>query len=140
MPRSPISKSCDPQLLNKLPEESWDLETLAQYSRAQGDRINQAEQTLSLLYWRLGAALTYARRHFDHGQWSRYLEQLGIDRTRASKARAIFRTFRSEQFVAGLSVDEAYSKRKRTQKRVIECKHRPENVALVGERFLGIKT
>jgi 3-methyladenine DNA glycosylase AlkC len=41
------------------------------------------------------------------------LEHLGIDKTRASKARAIYRTFSKEEDVAGLTVEEAYAQRQR---------------------------
>lgn len=39
----------------------------------------------------------------------------GIDRTRASKARAIFRTFDKEEDLAELTVEEAYTRRQRKQ-------------------------
>jgi hypothetical protein len=41
------------------------------------------------------------------------LTELGIDKTRASKARAIYRTFAQEDEVAGLTVEEAYARRRK---------------------------
>ena len=86
----------------------------------------------------MGAALSYARRHFAHGQWQKYLEQLGIEKTRASKARAIFRTFSREEKLNGISVDEAYRHRKRKQStNSHEKKSRSKNSPLPGmEDFL----
>ena len=60
-------------------------------------------------------ALNLARKQFGRGQWTSYLESLGIERTRASKARAIFRTFTTVDQVVGLAVEEAYSQRCRSQ-------------------------
>jgi hypothetical protein len=40
---------------------------------------------------------------------------LGIDKTRASKARAIARTFDDERQLVGLTVQEAYQRRRQNQ-------------------------
>jgi len=76
-------------------------------------QIIDGEKLLTPSYWRLGHALVLAKKTLNHGQWARYLKKLGIDKTRASKARAIYRTFESEVDVAGLTVEEAYAKRQR---------------------------
>jgi len=106
-------KSCGSQLFEGLPQENWELDRLAQYACTQHDAISEGESSLAQLYWRLGLALNLARQHFNRGQWGRFLEDLGIDRTRASKARAIHCTFDTEDGVEGLSVQEAYRRRKR---------------------------
>ena len=60
-----------------------------------------------------GTALDIAKKSFGHGQWLQYLQSLGIDPTRASKARAIHRTFPKEEDIACLTVEEAYTRRRR---------------------------
>ena len=57
-----------------------------------------------------------AKKSFGHGQWEQYLKSLGIDATRASKARAIYRTFACENGVAHLTVEAAYAQRRKRQR------------------------
>ena len=71
------SKSCDPQLLNSDPQENWGVDELGLYVRDQHQAIEAGEHVLTKHYWRLGWALNLARRHFSHGQWQRYLGDLG---------------------------------------------------------------
>lgn len=52
------------------------------------------------------------------------MEQLGIDRTRASKARAIHRTFNEERDVVGLSVKDASERRERVRRAEVGRKER----------------
>lgn len=107
------SKSCDPQLSSEDPQSNWDLDRLRNYARARNDEIDRVEYSLTELYWRLGCALNVARRHFGHGQWGKFLEEQGVDKTRSSRACAIHRTFDSVEAVKDLSVQEAYDRRKR---------------------------
>ncbi len=111
--RVPPSKSCDPQLLTQLPQKDWDVERLGLYAQAQNQAIEAREQSLAADYWRLGLALNLVRVQFAHHHWEKFLEELGVDRTRASKARAICQTFATEHAVDGLSVQEAYARRER---------------------------
>ncbi len=107
-------ESCDPQQLSEgNPTAKWTLEQLTAYAQAQHQSIAQAEQPLTGLYWRLGKTLSMARDKFKHGRWGTFLETLGIDKTRASKAQAIYKAHRAEKDVAELSVAEAYSHRNR---------------------------
>ncbi|MCY2995962.1 MAG: hypothetical protein NTY19_50145 [Planctomycetota bacterium] len=106
-------RSCDPQLLEATPQEDWGVEDLGQYAQGQHQAIQKGEQSLAVHYWHLGLALDLARRHFARHQWGMFLEELGIDKTRASKARALHRTFPTEQAVEGLSVQDAYARRER---------------------------
>jgi hypothetical protein len=109
-------KSFDPQLLPEgEPTSEWGLDQLSVYAQLQHRQIMDGEKLLSPSYWRLGRALVLAKKAFKHGNWGQHLKNLGIDRTRASKAVAIFRTFDKEQDVAGLRVDEAYDRRERKQ-------------------------
>lgn len=107
------AKSCGPQLFEDVPHDGWGLEQLTGYANAQHAAIEDSEQMLTPVYWRLGLALRLARRHFARGQWGHFLQELGIEKTRASKACAIHRAFESEQLVEGLTVEEAYARRKR---------------------------
>jgi hypothetical protein len=109
-------KSCGPQLFDGgEPNNEWKLEELGVYARKQYRQILDGEKLLSLAYWRLGHALVLAKEAFQHGKWAQYLEDLKIDKTRASKARAIYRTFDNPDEVAKLTVEEAYAKRQRKQ-------------------------
>ena len=112
-------KSCEPQLSAEVlqddlaPQEDWGLDQLSNYARAQDAAIAQCEQSVTTRYWHLGLALNLARRHFSRGQWGKFLQELGIDKTRASKACAIHHTFKQQASVEGLSVQEAYERRER---------------------------
>lgn len=105
-------KGCDPQLFDE-PTEEWGLEQLNSYARATYRQILEGEESLASAYWSLGHALDLARKAFRHGVWTQHLRDLGIDKTRASKARAIYRTFGEKEDVAGLTVAEAYERRSR---------------------------
>ena len=71
------------------------------------------EKSLPVIYWRLGGALEVLRGKLKRGEWGKHLAGLGIDRTRASRARAIRRCFRGEEELQGLTVAEAYGRRQR---------------------------
>ena len=112
------AKSCDPQLfMDGEPDSKWGLDDLGGYAQSQHRAIADGEQTLAPCYWRLGLALNLARRQLSRRQWGRFLQERNIDKTRASKARAIHRTFPTENVVEGLSVQEAYRRRERKVKR-----------------------
>jgi hypothetical protein len=108
------AKSCEPQPLPEgSPTSKWSLEQLATYAQQKHDAIAEAEKPLAVQYWQLGLALCITREKAKHGKWGQYLKSLGIDKTRASKARAIYKACRTEKEVSGLSVAEAYARRKR---------------------------
>jgi hypothetical protein len=114
--RTSTKKSCGPQLLiTGEPSHGWGVDELGQYCQTQHEAIVSGEKELTPIYWRLGLALSLARKHFGQGQWMQYLASLNIDKTRASKARAIFRAFSTAEQTAGMSVEEAYGKRHRKQ-------------------------
>ncbi len=109
-------ESCGPQLLpDGEPSSEWGLDQLSVYAQLQHRQIVDGEKSLAPSYWRLGHALTLAKKDLNRGQWSQYLKDLGIDKTRASKARAIFQAFDKVEDVATLTVDDAYAQRKRKQ-------------------------
>lgn len=107
------AKSCGPQdLAEEQPSHSWPVERLGAYAQEQYSVIMTAERTLAPRYWRLGNALALARKNFGHGQWRPYLESLGIDPTRASKACAIFNAFSTAEDLESKTVEEAYEARR----------------------------
>lgn len=107
-------KSCGPQLFNGgEPSNEWGLEELSTYAQMQYRQILDGEKLLAPAYWRLGHALVLAKKAFRHGKWTQHLKDLGIDKTRASKARGIFLTFDKAEDVAQLTVEQAYAKRQR---------------------------
>jgi hypothetical protein len=95
------------------PSESWELDRLAEYAKTQHDAIVKGEQTLAPLYWKLGEALHWARKHVPRGHWGRFLDKAGIHKVRASKSRAIYKTFPGPEAVANMAVEEAYGMRER---------------------------
>ncbi len=109
-------KSCSVQPLTELPSRSWGLERLTEFACEQHAQLVAGERQTAPVYWRLGMALYLIRENFTHGQWTTYLESHEIEKTRAARARAIFRTFSSENGVQGLTVQEAYDQRARCEK------------------------
>jgi hypothetical protein len=108
------ARSCGPQLLPEgQPNNEWGLDQLSVYAQLQYRQIIDGETGLARCYWRLGHVLILAKNAFGHGQWTRYLHELRIDKTRATRARAIRRTFADEEQVAQLTVEDAYAQRER---------------------------
>ena len=65
------------------------------------------------------------------------MADLGIDKTRAAKSRAIFRTFPSLQDVEGKSVEEAYECRKRRHEQTPRAaKRKPKSKGKALKAFL----
>lgn len=108
------AKRCEsqPSASAASPGHDWELNRLSDYARRQFAEIRRREGTLAPYYWRLGNALSLARKNFAHGQWEAYLAELEIDKSRASKAMAIYGTFATAEAVAKLTVDEAYEARR----------------------------
>ena len=134
-----IEKSCGPQHLDdERPSSNWGLDKLGEFARQQQRRIVDGEQELTFVYWKMGQALEFARKQLTHGQWGAYLGDLGIEKTRASKARAIFRTFPSLQDVEGKSLEEAYQCRERRQEQPQRAaKRKPKSKGKALKAFLG---
>ena len=68
-------KSCDSQLSSEehYPNSNWPLSELTRYAKTEYASIGQEEESLAATYWRLGHALTLAKRHFNRGQWGKPL-------------------------------------------------------------------
>lgn len=103
-------KGFDPQPLAN-PTADWSIERLGEYAAEQHRGMARDEQSLTVRYWRLGMALELARNKTSHGQWRHFLDAHHIDKTRASKARAIYASFSRAEELAGLTVEEAYALR-----------------------------
>jgi len=108
------AESCDPQLLDAAaPSHTWTLEQLTAAASEEHAALLAEERSTTARYWRLGQVLRLARKQFAHGQWTRYLKELGIEKTRAVKALRIFESFTTEAQTAPLTVAGAYAKRRR---------------------------
>lgn len=111
-------KDCGPQpfpgakLSHATPLEQ--LGVLAQEVHAE---LIAGERAATPGYWRLGQILSLAKKQVERGRWADYLASLKIEKTRASKSRAIFRTYSSPKQLEGLSVSEAYEQRVRTARK-----------------------
>lgn len=105
-------KSCGPQLfISSEPNVEWGVNQLGAVAMAQHQQIVESERHLAVAYWRLGQTLDLAKKNFNYGQWEGFLKTWKIDKTRASRARAIFRTFGGEEQVRSLTVEQAYGQR-----------------------------
>lgn len=84
------TQSCDPQLIEvEIPSRAWGLDRLSAAAVEVYQRLLSDERFLTPHYWRLGRLLTLARKEFHRGQWGAYLNELGIDKTRAAKSMRI---------------------------------------------------
>ena len=100
----------------ELPGNDWDVDRLSAFARREHQAIVAGESTLAGAYWRLGNALTKVRKQMGHGHWLPYLASLGIEKTRSSKACAVYRTFPSLEDLSGMTVAEAYAARPRSSR------------------------
>jgi hypothetical protein len=123
----PDDKSCTPQLFPfGQPNPEWLPEQLIAFVLAQYRVILNSERVLSAEYWRFGTALEVLRTTFDHGQWEQFLKNSQIDKSKASRARAIARTFAKEEDLANLTVQQAYERRDRKQRRPAAASQTPQ--------------
>lgn len=96
------------------PSHSTPLERLNALATSEHDALVTGERAATSHYWRLGRVLDLARKKVSRGDWANYLKTLGIEKTRASKAKTIYRTFSTVDKVADLSVAQAYEHRVRS--------------------------
>lgn len=114
LPDDADEESCDPQqFAAEAPSHTWPLDRLSAVARTEHAAILAAEKSTTAGYWRLGQVLHLARKQFAHGQWSRYLQELEIEKTRAVKAMRIFESFSTEAQTKKLTVAAAYYQRRR---------------------------
>jgi hypothetical protein len=93
--------------LENLPCHVWDLQRLEDYTRTQYQAIETNERSIARSYWRLGIALNLIRKSFPHDQWEAGLQKLGIDKSRAARARRIYGRYATEELLEGVTVTEA---------------------------------
>jgi hypothetical protein len=111
-------KSCTPQhFTSGCPTNEWTPEQLSTYAQAQHEAILDGERHLTVAYWRLGMALNLLRRNYNYGQWARLLTALSIEKTKASRARTIARSFGRENDLAGLTVKQALDRRAKGERK-----------------------
>lgn len=107
-------QGCGPQPFAEALSHATPLERLSELASEALAAIAAGERAVTPNYWQLGRILMLARKRLPRGDWANYLATLGIEKTRASKARAIFRTFPTAAAAAGLSVAQAYERRARS--------------------------
>lgn len=107
------TESCGPQPFEERLSHATPLARLTELAGKVQAALVALEKSTTPHYWRLGQILVLARKQVPRGDWSDYLATLGIEKTRASKARAIFRAFHTAEETAGLSVADAYDRRAR---------------------------
>lgn len=113
-PPAETPKSCEPQLFpHDEPSHAWDLDRLSAAAVAEYQELLADERAVTTRYWRLGRLLCLARKNFQRGQWGPYLQELGLEKTRAFKAMRIYETFATAAETVGLTVAEAYDRRQR---------------------------
>jgi len=107
-------QGCGPQPFEEQLSHTTPLARLSALAAEVHTALTACEKTATPHYWQLGRILTLARKQMPRGEWANYLATLGIEKTRASKARTIFRTFSTAAAAVGLSVAEAYERRSRS--------------------------
>jgi hypothetical protein len=108
-----VSQGCGPQPFDQLVSHATPLTRLTELAGEVHAALVAFEKSATPHYWRLGQILMLARKQVSRGDWADFLATLGIEKTRASKARAIFRAFYTAEETTGLSVGEAYDRRER---------------------------
>jgi len=119
------------------PTAEWTIEELTIYAQAQRDAIYEDERRGAVAYWRLGQALNMLRKNFHHGHWEKLLNDLQLEKSKASRARAIAKTFAEEREVVRLTVKEAYEKRTRPQRRAPKTSGEPNRALKRLRQFLA---
>ena len=110
-------KCCTTQHLDaEEPSSEWDVDRLGSLAAKLNKSASEQETCLAIIYWQLGQTLSLARCNFNHGQWNKFLSERDIEKSRASRAVAIFRHFPQKEDVNHLTVKHAYAARKRMQK------------------------
>ena len=62
----------------------------------------------------MGMALSLIRGNYAQGEWDSWLATVQINKTRASKARAIYNSFSTIEALGNLSIEEAYARRRQS--------------------------
>ena len=91
------------------PDESWKAQQLGQYARAQNKEIILGERKLAIHVYRLGQALTLAKKKTKHGQWAAFLKEYGISSATWIRVKQLVERA-SEAALLKLGLTEAYIK------------------------------
>ncbi len=92
----------------EIPNGEWDTDDLGRCAEFHHQFIHTAETLLTPSYWCLGRALELLRAKLTVRQFGLFLQEHGIHKVRASKARAIARFYATPEELAGISVHDAY--------------------------------
>lgn len=129
MSTNEATEGCGPQPFEEQLSHGTPLTRLTELAGEVHSALVAFEKSATPHYWRLGQILMLARKQVPRGEWADFLATVGIEKTRASKARAIFRTFYTAEETAGLSVGEAYERRERRPSARKFLSHTPEEAA-----------
>ena len=111
----PDDKSCTTQHFPIGPPNSeWFPEQIMAYIQVQYQVILDNECMLAVNYWRLGKATEALRKTFSHGQWEQFLKTAKLHKSKVS-APGDRAAFEKEDDLVGLTIQEAYNHRSRTQ-------------------------
>jgi hypothetical protein len=91
-----------------IPTDAWDTDSLARCAEFHHHFIHTAETLLTLSYWSMGRALELLHAKLTVRQFGQVLQDYGIHKVRASKARAIARFYTTPEELEGVSVQDAY--------------------------------
>lgn len=92
----------------KIPDGTWDIDALTNYAQEQARLIHAAETFETPYYWRIGRALTLAKKSLTKTQYRQFVQAQGFHIVRVSKARTIAGFYEAPEAVAHLTVHEAY--------------------------------
>jgi len=83
---------------------------LKSVAKRQSQAIDTLNHKIALAYFKLGRTLAALKEEAAYGEWLPTLEQLGIDRTRAARAKCLAEHFQEEEELEGLTLDTALKK------------------------------
>ena len=84
------------------------IQEMADYVRAQLAAMGAHYKQIALHTVYLGIALNAAWESFDHGEWGKYLKEIGLSETTAWRARELAERVKSPDELKGLTKTEAY--------------------------------
>ena len=83
-----------------IPGDAWNIDDLGRYAEFQHSLIDTAESYLTPTYWNLGQALELVHAKLVR-KFGQFLQEHGIHKVRASKARAIAQVLYISRGVGG---------------------------------------
>lgn len=92
------------------PDSSWSLEQLKPRITQENNSVESYRRKTAIHTYRLGRLLTLAKSQIPHGEWAKFLEEMGISIATDNRARTLFDLIDSEDELKGLTITEAYEK------------------------------